>query len=178
MSYPQTWKIWVSGRFEKICDLKLFSTLWGKNKKMIKFCTIKQFRVSLLWKLSLSYIKIWIGLYPKVLNFFFNKSMRLLKQGLNITRSKKTESFCRQLGLFYFFYDFIFLFIIFQFVSNQILRAGSLIPFSIILCAGCTALLMAPNLHVCEKTNSRRWLKTCGPRVLWKSCSAEKSIKR
>lgn len=116
-------------------------------------------------------------LIPKSLELFFNKSIRLLKQGLNITLSKKTESLCRQLGLLYFFCDFIFLFIIFQFVSNQILRAGSLIPFSIILRAGCTELLMAPNLHLCEKTNSRRRLKTCGPRVLWKSCSAEESIK-
>lgn len=104
-------------------------------------------------------------LIPKSLDFF-NKSIRLLKQWLNITLSKKTESLYRQLGLLYFCCDFIFLFIIFQFVSNQILRAGSLIPFSIIPCAGCPALLMAPNLHVCEKTNSRRWLKTCGPRVL------------
>lgn len=119
----------------------------GKKQKMIKFCTIKQFRVSLLWKPSLSYIKIWIGLYPKALNFFFfNKSILLLKQGLNITLSKKTKSLCRQLGLLYFSCDFIFLFIIFQFVSTQILRASSLIPFSIILCAGCAALLVALNL--------------------------------
>lgn len=72
-------------------------------------------------------------LIPKSLELFFNKSIRLLKQGLNIALSKKTESLCRQLGLLYFSCDFIFLFVISQFVSNQILRAGSLIPFSIIL---------------------------------------------
>lgn len=71
-------------------------------------------------------------LIPKSLELFFNKSIRLLKQGFNITLSKKAESLCRQLGLLYFFCDFIFLFVISQFVSNQILRAGSLIPLSII----------------------------------------------
>ena len=118
----------------------------GKKQKMIKFWTIKQFRVSLLWKSSLSFIKIWIGLYPKSWIFFFNKSLLLLKKGLNITLSKKTESLCRQLGLLYLSCDFIFLFIIFQFVSNHIIRAGSLIPFSVILCAGCTILPVAANL--------------------------------
>ena len=85
-------------------------------------------------------------LMSKVLNFFFNKSLLLLKKGLNITLSKKTESLCRQLGPLHFSCDFIFLFIILQFVSNHIIRAGSLIPFAIILCAGCAVLLVAANL--------------------------------
>lgn len=85
-------------------------------------------------------------LISKSLEFFLNKSLLLLKKGLNITLSKKTESLCRQLGLLYLSCDFIFLFIIFQFVSNHIIRAGSLIPFSIILCAGCTILPVAANL--------------------------------
>lgn len=78
--------------------------------------------------------------------FFFNKSLLLLKKGLNITLSKKTESLCRQLGPLHFSCDFIFLFIISQLVSNHIVRAGPLIPSSMIPCAGCAVLLMAANL--------------------------------
>lgn len=140
------------GKYEFLADLKKFVTLssfphYGEKTKNDKVLYYKAVQGFIAMKTVSQLYKNMNWLIPKSLElFFFNKSILLLKQGLNITLSKKTKSLCRQLGLLYFSCDFIFLFIIFQFVSTQILRASSLIPFSIILCAGCAALLVALNL--------------------------------
>lgn len=139
------------GKYEFLADLKKFVTLssfphYGekaKNDKVLDYKAVQSFTAM---KIVSELYKNMNWLISKSLEFFFNKSLLLLKKGLNITLSKKTESLCRQLGLLYLSCDFIFLFIIFQFVSNHIIRAGSLIPFSVILCAGCTILPVAANL--------------------------------
>lgn len=140
------------GKYEFLADLKKFVTLssfphYGekaKNDKVLDYKAVQSFTAM---KTVSELYKNMNWLISKSLEFFFfNKSLLLLKKGLNITLSKKTESLCRQLGPLHFSCDFIFLFIISQLVSNHIVRAGPLIPSSMIPCAGCAVLLMAANL--------------------------------